>query len=140
MLAGPVVGASVGVGTPVPGLSAELDLMWTSAEYDYLEDYLRTLSLMANLEYTVALNDTFAVYGLAGAGLLNITFEDSVGETWSGTGPGYQLGAGVRAQLTDQVALYAEYKFQNSFGYVDVDGDDVSSPTSNVLLGLRFTP
>jgi len=138
MLAGPALGVSVGVGTPIPGLSAGLDVMWTSAEYDYGGEFLHTLSAMGELEYAVPLNDTFEIYGAAGLGLINITFEDSFGTTWSGSGAGYQVAVGVRANVLENVSVFAEVKHQDSFGAVDVDGDDVTSPTTNVLVGLRF--
>lgn len=138
MLAGPTLGVSAGILTPVPGLSAGLDVMWTSSEYDYLGEYLHTLSLMAELEYALPVGDAFEVYAAAGLGVVNITFEDGPGDTWSGSGAGYQVAVGARVEVVENVSLFAEYKHQDTFGYVDVEGDDVSWPTDNVLVGLRF--
>lgn len=138
MLAGPAFGASVGVGTPVPGLTAGLDLMWTSAVYEGSDDeFLNTFSAMVEAEYAVPLNDTFEIYGAAGLGVVNITY-DFPGDSFSDTGAGYQVAVGVRANLLENVAVFAEVKHQDTFGYVDLNGDDVSSPNTNLLVGLRF--
>lgn len=139
---GPALGASVGMRTPVLGLSVGLDVMWTSAEYtDYSNEFQHSLSGMVEAEYAVPLNDTFELYGAAGLGFVDIVYEDTLGDKLSDTGAGYQVAIGARANLLENVALFAEFKHQDTFGtvdLVDITTNAVSVPTNNLLVGLRF--
>lgn len=141
---GPALGASVGMRTPVPGLSVGLDVMWTSAEYAeavYSNQFQHSFSGMVEAEYAVPLNDTFELYGAAGLGFVDIIYEDANGDKLSDTGAGYQVAIGARANLLENVALFAEFKHQDTFGtvdLVDISTDAVSVPTNNLLVGLRF--
>ena len=56
-----------------------------------------------------------------------------------GWAPAYQLSAGLRASVTENVAVFGEYKFQNTFGYVDTGTYSYSMPTHSLLAGLRFS-
>lgn len=139
MNVGPAFGASLGIGTPIPGLSVGLDVMWTSAEYtEYDNEFQRSLSGMVEVEYAVPLNDTFELYGAAGLGFVDVTYEQIGGEKLSDTGAGYQVAIGARANVLENVALFAEFKHQDTFGAADLGTYEVSTPTNNLLVGLRF--
>ncbi|WP_055047209.1 porin family protein [Devosia sp. A16] len=138
---GPAFGASFGVATPVPGLSVGLDVMWTSAEYAeavYSNEFQHSLSGMVEVEYAVPLNDTFELYGAAGLGFVGITYEDANGDKLSDAGAGYQVAIGARANVLENVALFGEFKHQDTFDTVALGTNDVSSPTNTLLVGLRF--
>jgi len=132
-------GAAFGVETPA-GFSLGVDIMKTGdAVYDVNADAsLSNFSVMAEGEYALALNDTFAVYGSLGLGAINVAFADS-GSTDSAWGAGYSAGLGVRANVTDSMALFAEFKHQDTFSPVEIGGDEFSSPTNTALVGVRLS-
>ena len=140
MDAGPSFGAAAGMLSPVAGLAFELDAMWTSSAYSDFPGYTnQTVSLMVNADYTIALNDAFDVYGAVGLGGVQITWTPPGGTGSSGWGAGYQLAAGARAHVTDNVALFGELKYQDTFGLVGIDnGGDLQRPMLSALSGLRF--
>ena len=140
MAPGYAAGVTVGMQTSIEGLAVELDVMRTSAPYEDGDwDYtLSTTSVMGGASYTAMLGDTFGLYFGAGVGTVNITY-DSTGTLYSGNGFGYQLEAGLIANVADNISVFAEIKKQDTFTYVDVEGDDVSSPTLNALVGLRLS-
>ena len=135
------IAATAGV-VVVDGLSIEADLLYSSRDYahDDVNTY-STLSLMANAKYTVALNDTFSVYG--GVGLGYVWGK----EDWSSDAAdygsfGFQVIAGVGAKLTDNITAVAEYRFQDTFDKSNYKGSGdygLSIPVSTVLAGLKFS-
>ena len=135
-----VAGAAFGVETPVPGFSIGLDVMKTGeAEFsDYPGESLSNFSVMAEGEYALALNDSFAVYGSLGLGAINIAFDDG-STVQDGWGAGYSAAVGVRANLTESLALFGELKHQDTFSPVDIGGSDVSAPTNTALVGVRLS-
>jgi opacity protein-like surface antigen len=138
-------GASFGVMTPIEGLAIELDVMKAGggAYTAFPREGHTTYSAMVNAEYSLPLNDMFALYGAAGVGVINSVYAADIGDSYSAMGAGYQLAAGVRAAVTEGVSVFGEVKYQNSFGGIDISdpGGDVYSvqyPTVNVVAGLRF--
>lgn len=126
----------------VDGLSLEADLLYSSRNYAHdSDDTYSTLGLMANAKYTVALNDTFSIYGAVGLGYV------WGNEDWSGGSAdygsfGYQVIAGVGAKLTDNITAVAEYRFQDTFDNSNYEGSGdqgLSIPVSTVLAGLKFS-
>ena len=124
------------------GLSLEADLLHTRRDYANADDLtFSTVSLMANVKYTIALNDTFSVYGAVGLG--HVWGE----EAWTGNSNeygsfGYQLIAGVGAKLTDNISAVAEYRFQDTFDKSNYQGSGdygLSIPASTVLAGLKLS-
>jgi opacity protein-like surface antigen len=135
------VAATVGV-VVLDGLSLEADLLHTKRDYADADDLTySTLSLMANVKYTVALNDTFSIYGAVGLG--HIWGK----EAWTGASNeyasfGYQVIVGAGAKLTDNISAVAEYRFQDTFDKSNLDGSGdygLSIPVSTVLAGLKFS-
>lgn len=132
-------GAAFGVEMPA-GFSLGVDIMKTGeAVYDAEADAsLSNFSVMAEGEYALALNDTFAVYGSLGLGAINVAFTDD-GNTESAWGAGYSAALGVRANVTESMALFAEFKHQDTFDTVEINGSEVSSPSNTALLGVRLS-
>lgn len=120
------------------GFSLGVDLMKTGdAQYQTESATLSTFSVMAEGEYALALNDTFSVYGSLGLGAINVAINgmDS-DDAW---GAGYSAAVGVRADITESLALFGEIKHQNTFDTVELFGDDVGAPTNTALVGVRLS-
>jgi opacity protein-like surface antigen len=120
------------------GFSLGVDLMKTGdAEYQTWDASVSTFSVMAEGEYALALNDTFAVYGSLGLGAINVAINgmDS-DDAW---GAGYSAAVGVRADITESLALFGELKHQNTFDTVELFGDDIGAPTNTALVGVRLS-
>jgi len=120
------------------GFSLGVDLMKTGdAQYQTDPATLTTFSVMAEGEYALALNDTFAVYGSLGLGAINVAIDGATSDNaW---GAGYSAAVGVRANVTDNMALFGEFKHQDTFDTVELFGDDVGAPTNTALVGLRLS-
>ena len=132
--AGGAIAGVVGFGTGIEGLSVEADAFYS--QRDYLSDYTLTVgTLMADLKYTVNLNDSFAVYGAVGLGGVYLKDESSSGTVYADNwGAGYLLKAGVTAKIADQVSLVGEVRYANSFDYIDGE----QAGTTAVLAGVHF--
>jgi opacity protein-like surface antigen len=121
------------------GFSLGIDAMKTGdAEYIDENATLTTFSVMAEGEYALALNDTFAVYGSLGLGAINVAVSsETTDDAW---GAGYSVGVGVRADVTENMALFGELKHQDTFDTVELfDSADVSAPTNTALVGVRLS-
>lgn len=120
------------------GFSLGVDLMKTGdAQYQSDPATLTTFSVMAEGEYALALNDTFAVYGSLGLGAINVAIDSADNDNaW---GAGYSAAVGVRANVTDSMALSGELKHQDTFDTVELYGDDVGAPTNTALVGVRLS-
>jgi len=120
------------------GFSLGVDLMKTGdANYNGHDETLTTFSVMAEGEYALALNDTFSVYGSLGLGAINVAVTGmGTEDAW---GAGYSAAVGVRANLTDSMALFGEFKHQDTFDTVELFGADVGAPTNTALVGLRLS-
>lgn len=131
--AGAAFGVEVG-----NGFSLGIDMMKSGdAQYQTEDATLSTFSVMAEGEYALALNDTFAVYGSLGLGAINVAIDGgSAEDAW---GAGYSAAVGVRANVTENMALFGEFKHQNTFDTVELFGDDVHAPTSTALVGVRLS-
>lgn len=121
------------------GFSLGVDLMKTGdAEYVGEGTSLATFSVMAEGEYAIALNDTFAVYGSLGLGGINVAVDNGM-ESRDAWGVGYSAAVGVRADITENMALFGELKHQNTFDTVELFGDEVGAPTNTALVGVRLS-
>lgn len=135
--AGWAMGGAIGLTTPVPGLSFELEVLKTAAQTTLGNNY-DTISVMANAEYGLALNETFEAYGSLGLGAVHVHdyYPPNSFEAW---GAGYQVSVGGRAHISEQVAVFAEYKYVNTFEDVSLGNTGTRVPTHNLLAGLRFS-
>ncbi|WP_421761848.1 outer membrane beta-barrel protein [Devosia sp.] len=142
--AGGAIAGVVGFGTGIEGLSVEADAFYAQRDYQDKGDYtLKTGTLMADLKYTVSLNDTFGIYGAVGLGGVYLNDSDSDGTTTyvDGWGAGYLLKAGVTAKVADQISLVGEVRYANSFEPIasdDINYDDEQAGTTSVLVGVHF--
>jgi len=120
------------------GFSLGIDLMKTGeAQYQGEPATLSTFSVMAEGEYALALNDTFSVYGSLGLGAINVAID--TGGNDDAWGAGYSAAVGVRANVTENMALFGEFKHQDTFATIDLNGDDLGAPTNTALVGLRLS-
>lgn len=121
------------------GFAIELDALHTQRSEEGYDEGLSTTSLMGGVKYTVDVSDTIALY--AGLGLGGIWTDDwNLDDTTSGFG--YQIKAGVEVDVTENIALVGEYRFQNSFS--ELKGSDFpdygnQAPVSAVLAGLKLS-
>jgi opacity protein-like surface antigen len=120
------------------GFSLGVDLMKTGdAQYQTESATLTTFSVMAEGEYALALNDTFSVYGSLGLGAINVAVNGmGSDDAW---GAGYSAAVGVRADITENLALFGELKHQDTFDTVELFGDEVGAPTNTALVGVRLS-
>ena len=145
--AGTAFGGAIGFDTPIDGLSVEADILHSSAEYTGAGgNYLAGTSVMGNLVYTALLNETFALYGGVGAGAIFVHYDTPINSFYDADGiaPGFQFIAGASAALTEQLDLFAEYRYQGTFGDVTMTrtSDSYTYPLefkrSAVLAGLKI--
>lgn len=142
---GTAFGASLGMMSPIEGLSFELDVMKAGGgEYvDYGDEFQTTYSLMVDAEYAVPVGDMLEIYGAAGVGVINSVYT-GYGLDYDAIGAGYQLAIGARAKVTEGLAIFGEVKYQNSFQPIDIVGGGSVSyadqyPNVNALVGLRLS-
>lgn len=126
------------------GLSVEADVLHTFRNEEAAgDDTYATTSLMVNAKYTAHLTDMFSVYGAVGVGHIWLTNFDGppVSQTFELSGFGYQLIAGAAAQVTDNMAVVGEYRYQDTFSPYDIGGPgdpNMTVPTSSIMGGVKF--
>ena len=136
---GPAVAGTLGM-TVLEGLSVEIDAVYTDQQFDP-DDYdgsASTFSLMGNLKYSFALGEDFGVYFAGGAGYI---WEQHLDDIDFG-GWGYQVIAGASLDVTDNVAIIGEYRYQNSFAPLEnVDDPDWTHevPKHLVMVGAKLS-
>lgn len=136
---GPAAAVAVGVNV-FDGLSVELDALYTNRAFDPADadGASSTLSVMGNLKYTFALADTFDVYVAAGSGYI---WETHL-EDYDFGGWGYQLIVGAAFDVTENVALVGEYRFQDSFSPLENTDTPVWThevPKQVLLVGAKLS-
>jgi len=149
--AGWALGATLGIETPIDGVSVEVDILrtWADAadEGELGAGSLISTSLMANAVYSVDLNDMFSLYGGAGLGIIALEAvgdEESLGIDASGSGAGYQVFAGIQAAVAENVALTFEGRYQSSIDNVEMDAEIEGSfqqefNRTSILAGVLFS-
>lgn len=134
MEAGWLVGGAVGMEVFTPGLSIELDV--TASKANYGDDtFLSGSTVMADLVYTAALTDTFSAYLGAGLGIVGAQYEDYD----FGYGAGGQAFAGLSLDLTENVSVFGEARFQSAFDTIEADGYDLEFSRTAVLAGIKLS-
>ena len=148
--AGWALGATVGIETPIDGVSVEVDVLRTWAvapsEGDPAPDFsLISTSLMANAVYSIDLNDMFSLYGGAGLGIIALEIEADGDAIVSGSGAGYQVFAGIQAAVAENVALTLEGRYQSSIDDIEMTveelpvGIDMEFNRTSILAGVLFS-
>jgi len=144
LTAGLAYGGPLGVNPGISGLSVELDVLHASSAFtNDANTSIVTTSLMANAKYTFKLTDSFDVYGAAGVGAIHATSIWHTDTYVDATAAGYQLIAGVGANITPNISLFGEYRFQDSFAPFPSTNppqwDKQSFPTNVVLAGVKLS-
>ncbi|MEO8882261.1 MAG: outer membrane beta-barrel protein [Devosia sp.] len=135
---GTSLGASVGVDTSIPGVSAELDYMHSSANYSALGTSLDSQSFMVDGIYNLDLNmGGLKPYLGAGLGAVNVTYKSSD----SGTGLGFQVKAGVSGPITGQLSWFGEYRYQQAIGNLNIGSPayPVEYASHSILGGIKIS-
>ena len=146
--AGWALGATLGIETPIDGVSVEVDVLrtWADApdEGDSDDISLTSTSLMANAVYSIDLNDMFSLYGGAGLGIIALEAVDEEFDA-SGSGAGYQVFAGIQAAVAENVALTLEGRYQSSIDDIETTvGElplsiDMEFNRTSILTGVLFS-
>jgi opacity protein-like surface antigen len=148
--AGWALGGTLGVETPIDGVSVEVDVLRTWADAAVEGEGAGSListSLMANAVYSIDLNDMFSLYGGAGLGIIALELDaDEVSTGISGSGAGYQVFAGIQAAVADNVALTLEGRYQSSIDDIEMtvegpgpDSIDAEFNRTSILAGVLFS-
>lgn len=139
MDAGTTAGISFGVAA-TDNVDVGVDFMSTGATYVGQTYTLSSLSAMGTVEVSMPVADMFEIYGGAGAGIIRLAFDDGPADHREGYGFGFQASAGARAHVTDNLSLFTEVKYQDSFGRIQLsDGELAHQATTHVLVGLRVS-
>jgi opacity protein-like surface antigen len=145
---GPAFGGSVGLRTPIDGLSVGVDVMHTHTNFtDFTDQDVDTLSIMGTVEGAYHLSDRFDLYATGGLGAMNIAVTDheNPNNVTNGWAPAYEAAAGIRLKATDNLSLFTEIKHQDVFTAAaqPLPGSDStgfeSVGTTSVLAGLLLS-
>ena len=156
---GYLLGGAIGMRIWDP-LRAEVELSyarWKAKSYDYqgtlsydANGHLSAAYLLGNLWVDIPTQSAFTPYVGGGAGVAWVDADTSFNGTPLGYGDGevgfaFQLGAGVKVDLTDWVALDVGYRFK---GVLDIDFEDAGGAPAdfeggdlyshNVQAGINF--
>ena len=135
--------ATLGV-VVMDGLSLEADVMYSKRSYadPYPDDTTESLSFMGNVKYTVPVGDQFAIYGAVGLGHITISeYATSIDQTDDYSDFGYQFILGAAMDVTENAALVAEVRYQDTFspaGWVEDDFYEMDAPNLSLLAGVKF--
>jgi opacity protein-like surface antigen len=131
--------ATLGV-VVMDNIAVEGDLYWTDRVFTTEPDYdLSTLSAMINVKAFLPVNEMFTLYGAVGVGYISYGVNPDEGNY---NGWGYQLIAGATADLTENIAVVGELRYQSGFGEIPFENDDrygIEAPTASALVGLKFS-
>ena len=136
--AGYALGGAIGWQTGLGGLSLEVDYMQSRHQLAVQGDtFFGTQTLMANAKYTFWLNDMVDVYAGAGLGAYGITSQQVPGAAGTDWAQGYQVMVGADLHVTDRLSVLGEFRYQNSFKPIDIDGPAFVANTA-ILTGLKY--
>lgn len=143
---GHFLGAAIGVATPVPGLSLELDLTHSRANYAGDTNALEATLAMANIVYSLPVNDSFSVYGGLGLGYAHVLDDCIEQEIYdaSGSAAAAQLFAGAEVKLVEAVSFFGELRYQSAIGRVDATSEGegtfgVDYARTAILAGIKIS-
>lgn len=139
--AGPALAATLGV-VVYDGLSLELDGFYTHRIWtDFDDSFNASASIMGNLKYTVDL-DAVSLYGAVGVGYIHYWDEFNGGGVGEFGGFGYQLIGGVGYDISDDITVIGEVRYQNTFSPAEYITEDdpftIDVPTVSLLAGVKF--
>ncbi len=124
----------------LPNVSVEADGLFNQSTFAANNSgRIQSSSYMANVIYHLPLNDTpFSLYGGAGLGAVNTNFDNNAGIHGGSTVLGWQALGGVDYRLSDEVGLFAEYRYQNAHD-VNAGGlGPIGNTTNNLSVGVKW--
>lgn len=137
-------GASLGVATPVPGLSVELDMSHSRANYAGDTNALVATLAMANVVYSLPVAGSFGVYGGLGLGYAHVIDDCLTDDVYdaSGYGAAAQVFAGGEVSLVEAVSVFGEFRYQSALDRVSATSDGegtfgVDYARTALLVGLK---
>ena len=90
---------------------------------------------MADITYHMPLNPDWNVYGGAGLGVVHYNLNGAL--HGSSTVFGWQALGGVEYQYSPDMAMFAEYRYQNAHD-ANIAGGPVGNTSNNLSLGVKF--
>jgi opacity protein-like surface antigen len=142
---GSLMGAALGIATPVPGLSLELDVTSSAANYVGDQNALLATLVTANAVYSIPVSANFSLYGGAGLGYAYVLDECIDFDAWDadGTAIGGQVFIGADMMIADRVSVFAEFRHQAALGRVEVEDQSdifgVDYRRNTILAGLKIS-
>jgi len=133
-------GARVGRDLDEYGLqnfSADVDLFYNQSHFSDLPgQHIRSLSSMADIVYHPQLGLPVDLYGGAGLGVINTEYGNGA-MSGSGSVLGWQMLGGVEYPVSDDMKLFAEYRYQNAHD-VNVGGLPIGNTSNSLSVGMKF--
>jgi opacity protein-like surface antigen len=135
---GYAIAGTIGVAV-MHGFSVEADVLNTHRDQDGGTSAYHSTSVMANLKYTLPVNNIFGLYAAAGLGYVWYGVTDPTGGNNPTSGAGYQFIAGANAKITRNISLVGEVRYQDTFNanYLPLAIVDERAPTTAVLGGIK---
>lgn len=125
-------------GREYPGnFSAEVELTYSSREYSLIPVDLNALALMVNGFYNFPIANTVGGYFGAGIGAVRIDFEGPGPFSDNDTVFGGQLMGGLTLDVSENVTLFTEYRYQMAAD-ADIGGQDIEYNSHNIGGGVRI--
>ena len=122
---------------PMSGFAIELDAFYNQNHYTGTSARLASGSLMGNLVYHLDTGTPFGIYGGGGVGAVQTSFNGH-GFDGSSTVLGWQALGGVDYQLTKDMSLFTEYRYQQAHAVNLGFANHVGNTSNNVSVGLKF--
>ena len=141
---GHFLGAAVGLSTPIPGLALEFDLTRSRAFYVGEQNVLEATLAMANVVYSLPVNETFNVYGGAGFGYAFVLDDCITSDEYDsrGSAAAGQVFVGAGVTVVEALTFFGELRYQTALGRVDATDDHgtygVDYARTAVLLGIKI--
>lgn len=139
-------GVALGVSTPVPGLSLEIDLTSSRAFYVGEQNALEATLGMANAVYSLPVNESFSVYGGAGLGYAFVLDDCITSDVYdsSGSAAAGQVFIGAEVTVAEGLSFFGEARYQTALGRVTVtdnlpDTYGVDYARTALLAGIKIS-
>lgn len=116
----------------------EFEAFYAETDYKSYDEQLSNLSLMFNVYYNQPLIGSLVGFVGAGFGPTHVKFAED-GQSNADWTFAYQLIAGVRYPVTENIDIFAEYRFSDLTDDAELFGDtDVEFTSNNVSIGARY--
>lgn len=126
-------GLNLSAGYGMDPFRGELEFGYKTADLEDVDESLDVMSYMVNGYYDFKTSNSFNPFVGAGLGFINADIDDTDDTVF-----GYQLTAGIAMNIAPNLNLDLAYRYQSTFGDLDLDGVDVSYDSSNITAGIRY--